>query len=187
MCRLASGLVLAVIVVASLGCGGGLSEKEVREIVVETTAAIQADYRAEINRGDDATHEAVKRMLQEDRAVREEEATDFLKRLDSLYEEANQELRETVVETIQTADVENFQLHVDAICMLDYKVVTLSVALEALILYLAGGNLTLEEIADVFIEGVPIDGWDFSWQHNRLCGISAEGRLYLLPIPEIDE
>ena len=48
------------------GCGGGLSEKEVREIVVESSAAIQADYRAEIKRGDDANYE-------EERAVRQEE------------------------------------------------------------------------------------------------------------------
>ena len=181
MCRLVRGVVLAVIVVASLGCGGGLSEKEVREIVVESSVAIQADYRAEIKRGDDANYE-------EERAVRQEEVLGWLEEskeeIEGWLEETSVEIEEMLQEdwALRLEERALRHQHVDAICMLDYKVVTLSVALEALILYLAGGELTLEEIADVFIEGVPIDEWDFSWQHNSVCGLTPEGHLYLLPI-----
>ena len=164
------------------GCGGGLSEKEVREIVVESSAAIQADYRAEIKRGDDANYE-------EERAVRQEEIEGWLEKskeeIEGWLEETSVDIEEMLQEdwTLRLEERELRHQHVEAICFSEYRVFTLSVALEALILYLAGGELTLEEIADVFIEGVPIDDWDFSWQHSRLCGISPEGNWYLLPIP----
>ena len=181
MRRLVSGIVLAVIVVASLGCGG-VSETEVKKIVDEAVVAAQADYRAEIKRGDDANYE-------EERAVRQEEVLGWLEKskeeIEGWLEETSVDIEEMLQEdwALRLEERALRHQHVDAICMLDYRVFTLSVALEALILYLAGGELTLEEIADVFIEGVPIDDWDFSWQHNRLCGLTPEGHLYLLPIP----
>ena len=189
MCRLASGLVLAVIVVASLGCGGGLSESEkenIKGMLLEERDLRQqrdADYVKDLTQRDADFLKDLEGMLLEERALRQEEDADFLKDVERQLDED----LEDILRAFQNSDMESFHQHVEAICMLDYMIVTLSVALEALILYLAGGELTLEEIADVFIEGVPIDGWDFSWQHNRLCGISAEGRLYLLPIPEIDK
>ena len=174
MFRLASGMVLVAVVVATLGCGGGLSEAEVREIVAETTTAIQVDYRTEIKRGDDTTHDVIKGMILEERAHRQEGDTEFLKDFESLLEETK--------ETTQSDMASALRQYVYSICVSDYKTVALSVALGTMLDYLAGGESTLEEVEQVLIEGVPIDDREFYALQSRVCGITTEGNWHLQPI-----
>ena len=174
MLRLVSGMVLVAVVVATLGCGGGLSEAEVREIVAETTAAIQTDYRTEIKRGDDTSREVITGMILEERAHRQEGDTEFLKDLESLLKETK--------EATQSDTADALRQHVYSICVSDYKTVALSVALGTMLDYLAGGESTLEEVEQVLIEGVPIDDREFYALQSRVCGITTEGNWHLQPI-----
>ena len=156
-------------------CGGGVSETEVKKIVDEAVVTVQVDYRAEIKRGDNANIEAVKRMLLEDRALRQEYDADNLKDLEGLLEETK--------EAIQSGTANALRQHVYATCVSDYKTVALSVALGTMLDYLAGGESTLEEVTQVLTEGVPIDDRDFYAQQSRVCGITTEGKWHLQPIP----
>ena len=114
-------------------------------------------------------------MLLEDQALRQESDANSLNHLKSVLEETK--------EAIQSARADALTQHVTAICASDYRVVTLSVGLATLFDYLAGGESTLEEVAQVLTDGVPIDDRDFYAQQSRICGISAEGNWYLQPMP----
>ena len=175
MYRLVGGIVLAVVVAASLGCGGGLSEAEVREIVAESARATQADFRTEIKRGDDIAREVITGAILDDRALRQERDSEFLKDFESLLEENK--------ETTQSDMTSALGQYVYSICVSDYKTVALSVALGTMLDYLAGGESTLEEVEQVLVEGVPIDDRGYYALQSRVCGITTEGDWHLQPIP----
>ena len=172
---LISGIAFVVLLTASLGCGGGLSEREVKQIADQTVAGIQADYRAEIKHGDEANIEAVKALLLEDRALRQESDADSLNRLKSVLEETKG--------AIMSERADDLAQHITAICTSDYKVVTLSIALGTLLDYSAGGESTLDEVAGVLTQGVPLADRDFYGQYSRVCGITPEGHWHLQPLP----
>ena len=182
MRRLVSGIVLvagAVIVAVSLGCGGGLSESEVKTIVDRAVAESKQDIASEVERG-----------LVEDISTA---FSDAIKRNEELRSSIESDLAQTQTAimdlndktTAQIAEITTtkFTQQVTAICTSDYKVVTLSIALGTLLDYSAGGESTLEEVANVMNEGVPINDRDFYGQYSRVCGITPEGNWYLQPTP----
>lgn len=168
------GLVLGLLF-AALGCGGGLSESEVKKIVDRAVAESKQDIASEVERG-----------LVEDIGTA---FSDAIKRNEELRSSIESDLAQTqtaIMElndetTAQIAEITTmkFTQHVAAICNSDYKVVTLSIALGTLLDYSAGGESTLHEVANVMNEGVPIDDRDFYGQYSGVCGIDADGNWYL--------
>ena len=173
------GLVLGLLFVVALGCGGGLSESEVEKIVdravadskegivSDVTMSIAEDFSAVIS-------DATKRNAELRSSIESD-----LAQTQTAIMELNDETTAKIAE-ITTMKVTQY---VTAICTSDYKVVTLSIALGTLLDYLAGGESTLDEVAGVLTEGVPIDDRDFYGQYSRVCGITPEGNWYLQPIP----
>ncbi len=104
----------------------------------------------------------------DDRALRQERDSEFLKDFESLLEENK--------ETTQSDMTSALGQYVYSICVSDYKTVTLSVALGTMLDYLAGGESTLEEVEQVLVEGVPIDDdRGYYALQSRVCGITTEG------------
>ena len=89
------------------------------------------------------------------------------------------ELNDETTAEITKITTLKFTQHIDAICASDSKVVVYSVALATLHDYLAGGESTLDEVAEVMNEGLPINDRDVYGQYSRVCGITPEGNWYL--------
>ena len=182
MRRLVSGIVLVVgsiIVVASLGCGGGLSESEVEKTVdravVESTEHIARTVKKNL---DEEFSAMISDAIERNKEVRNEIESKL-----AHTETAIMELNEATVADIAEITTMKFAQHITAICTSDYKVSTLSIALGTVHDYLAGGESTLDEVVELLNEGLPIHDIDFYGQWSGVCGITPEGHWYLQPIP----
>ena len=179
MRRLESGIVLAIIVAASLGCGGGLSESEVEKIVDRAVAEANEDIAREVESGLVKDFDA----MISDAIERNEELRSSIESDLAQTQTAIMEINDEAIAKIAEITTMKAAQYVTAICTSDYKVVTLSIALGTLLDYSAGGESTLDEVAGVLTEGLPIDDRDFYGQYSRVCGITSEGNWYLQPIP----